>query len=57
MTVSTNSGRDVALSKRFRVHTFAIRKKRSITDAASPHDGFVTMATAAGFSDIAAIDS
>ena len=38
MTVSTNSGRDVALRESFRVHTLAVRKKRAIADAAALHD-------------------
>ena len=38
MTISTNSGRDVALRESFRVHTLAVRKKRAIADAAALHD-------------------
>lgn len=38
VTVSANCGGDVALRESFRVHTLAIGKERSITDAASFHD-------------------
>jgi hypothetical protein len=56
MAVSTNSGRDIALCERFRVHALSIRKERAIADAASLHDGFVAMTAAAGLGNVAATD-
>ena len=51
MTVGTNRSTHVATRDRFGMDTFSIREDRSIADAATLHDRFVSMTLAASLSD------
>jgi hypothetical protein len=57
MTISTDGGGTITLREGLRVHTLSIGKERAITDPASLHDRFIAVTTAAGFSNVTAIDS
>lgn len=56
MTVGANRRAHVAARDGFRVHTFAVRQKNLVADAAALHDRLVAMTTPAGLSDVRAID-
>lgn len=52
VAVGTNRGAHVAVRDRFRVNALAIRKKRTVADAAALHHGSFAMTAAASVGDV-----
>lgn len=57
MAVGTNGRRGIALREGFRVYALSVGKEGAIADTGSLHYCLVAVTTAAGFSNVIAVDS